>query len=242
MQRTRSFVLMLATFASLFVLVAAPVAADSGSDSSGSSGSGSSSTDTTTSGSTGSGDSTTTGTTTDQTETSDSSTNQSVSDEVSQLRQDAKDALKTMREQEHNNSTTKGRELACQNRQSAINNRISDFATAAQRHLNVFTDIFTKVQTFYTTKGLNVSNYSTLVATVTAKQTAAQTAVDTLKSLDVKIDCTQPDPAQSLQTVKTAVANARTALQAYRQSIKDLIVAISNSIDTQTQSTTGGNQ
>ena len=235
MQRIRSLALLLTAFAGTVVLVAAPVAADTGSDSG--SGSGDSSTSQTSDSNSTDSNSTDTQST-DQAEPSDSS---SVHDELTKLRQDAKDSLQQMREQHHSDLTAKGRQLACEKRQAGIDNRISNYAAEAQRHLNVFTGIFTKVQNFYASKKLNVSNYDTLVAAVTAKQTAAQSAVDALKALSVNIDCTQPDPAQTLEAVKGAVSDARTALQAYRAAIKDLIVAIGNTLDTQAKST-GGNQ
>lgn len=150
-------------------------------------------------------------------------------------------------------TTEAERQKACVAHQQEINTRVNDYAAAAQRHLDVFNGIFTKVQTFYTNKKLNVTDYSSLVATATAKQTTAQSAVDTLKSLDVSIDCTQPDPATAVATVKTAVANARTALQDYRTAIKNVIVALEGASTgansnagtaaaTPTTTTTGGNQ
>ena len=233
MQRMKSLALVLVTLFGVFALAAAPVAADSGSGDTSGSDSTSQSSDTSSTDSTSSD--------TQTTETESTTETQDVKDAVERFRQDAKDELKQMREQEHSSLTEHGRQLACEKRQASINNRISNYADAAQRHLGVFTDIFTKVKSFYATKNLSVSNYDTLVAAVTAKQTAAQTAVDALKALDVKIDCTQTDPAQTLAAVKSAVSDARTALQAYRTSIKDLIVAISSALDQQTQST-GGNQ
>lgn len=233
MQRIRSLALILATLAGTVVLVAAPVAADNGSGSDGSDDTSSSQTSGSTATDTNSTDQSGT-----ETETTDT---QSTSDELSQLRQDAKDALKNLRAERHSDLTERGRQLACEKRQSSVNGRIGNYADAAQRHLTVFTSIFTKVQDFYTTKKLSVSNYDTLVAAVNTKQTDAQTAVEALKSLDVNIDCSQPDPAQTLETVKTAVSNARSALQAYRASIKDLIVAIGKALDSQ-ESSTGGNQ
>jgi len=242
MQRLRSLALLLATLGGIMVLAVAPVAADSGSDSGsgGDSGSGDSSSSQTSSDSSSTdGSNDTQSSDTNQTESTSGDSN--AHDLLDQLHGDAKSELAKLRHDEHKDSSETERQHACKNLQSNIDNHITDFSDSAQRHLNVFTDIFTKVQAFYTSKGLSVSNYDALVAAATAKQTAAQAAVDALKSLAVSIDCSQPDPAQSLQTVKDAVKTARTALQDYRSSIKDLIVAISNALDTQ-DTTTGGGQ
>ena len=230
MQRIRQVGLLLAAVMSVFVLAAMPVAAE-GSDS------GSSSSDTSTSTS---GDSSST-TTTDKTETEVETPE--VHARVDSLKTEAKDLLKTKRD-DHTQRSTEARQKACEAQANNINTRVSDYSAAAQRHLNVFTSILTKVQNFYTTKNLNVSTYPALLATAQAKQADAQTAVDALKALDTKIDCTQTDPAQTVAAMKQAVADARTALQAYREAIKNVIVALqgASSAQSTTQSTTGGNQ
>ena len=223
MQKKSQIILLLATIAGVAVLGMAPAWAESGDSTSDTSG------DTSTSVSEDSSQSSEQGT-----ETKD------VKTEIESLRTESKDALVTARMhiKEH---STELKQRSCEARQASINRRVNAFAAAGQRHLNVFTSIFTKVQNFYTDKKLNVANYDTLVATVKDKQTAAQQAVDVLNGLDVNIDCTQPDPAQQLQTVKTAVSDARTALKAYRIAIKDLIVAIQGA-STANSSTTEGSQ
>ena len=88
-----------------------------------------------------------------------------------------------------------------------------------------------------------VANYDTLVATAKTKQAAAQSAVNELKALDVTIDCTQPDPASTVATLKAAVQKARSALQDYRASIKDVVVALKGASTSTSDSTnTEGNQ
>jgi hypothetical protein len=170
------------------------------------------------------------------------------STEVKDLRLQAKQLLQTKRQTVKEHTTTE-KQKACEAHQAEVNHRSAKYAAAAQRHLDVFNKIFTRVQDFQTTKKLNVPDYDTLVATATAKQTAAQAAVDALKAVDVKLDCTQTDPANSVATLKTAVANARTALQDYRKAIKDVVVALkgastaaSSDTSTSTTTTTGGDQ
>lgn len=167
-----------------------------------------------------------------------------VKTDVSKFRQEAIQMLQTDRKDLRLVHTALQRQKACEAHQAAINQRVSNYAKAAQTNLDTFNSIFTKVQAFYADKKLDVANYSTLLATAQAQQTAAQQAVDALKSLDVTIDCTQPDPAQTLATVKTAVVAARTALQSYRSSIKDIITALEGASSAQNTNTTttGGDQ
>ncbi len=185
---------------------------------------------------------TTTNTTTTETETeTETGGDQSLRDQAKQLLQDKRKNIK-----EH---TQEQKQKACEQRQKSIEKRTSNFSTAAQRHLEVFNKIFVKVQAFHDSKGLDVANYDALVAAATAKQTAAQNAVDALKALNVQIDCTQTDPATTVATIKTAVSDARTALQTYRKSLVDLITALKgastaqdNSSSSDTSTTTGGTQ
>ena len=173
----------------------------------------------------------------DSSTTSDSETET----EVQHLRTDAKDQLEAERKNGAEHSLLQ-RQNACKAHETEINNRVTNYAAAAQRHLDVFTGILTKVQNFYTSKGLNVAAYPALLAAAQAKQADAQTAVDALKALDVSIDCTQPDPAQTVATVRAAVKNARTALQAYRAAIKDVIVVLHGASSANESDTSGGNQ
>lgn len=155
------------------------------------------------------------------------------------LREQARQLLAAKRAniKEH---TQAQKQKSCEAHKVEINKRVDNYAKAAQRHLDVFNSIFTKVQAFETKKQLDVPTYDALVAAAKTKQAAAQTAVDTLKALDISIDCTQPDPATSVATVKTATANARTTLHDYRKAIKDVVVALkgaSTSTDKSTNDT-----
>jgi chromosome segregation ATPase len=236
MQRIRQLGLLFAALLSICVIAAMPVAADQGSDSGGSgSGDGSS----TTSGDSSGGSSSASGETGGS---NDGQTSSEVETQVGTLQKEAKDLLTNDRKG-HQTQSIANRQKACEARAANINKRVSDYSAAAQRHLDTFTSILTRLQTFYTSKNLNVSTYASLLAAAQAKQSAAQTAVDALKMLDTNINCSQSDPAQTVAAMKQAVDNARTALQAYRTAIKDLIIALQGASTDQTnQSATGGNQ
>jgi hypothetical protein len=236
--------LMLAALAMVLGLAVAPVSAEDGATGSGSAGSGSSGP-----GGTSGGDSDKTATTDRVISANDSPTESEAGDSGSgagsgKLHAKSDKLLTDLRQKGKEHSQV-ARQKACVQRQKSLDRRTTNYAAAAQRHLDTFNKIFTKVQAFHDSKKLTVTNYDTLVAAATAKQTAAQSAVDTLKALDVKIDCTQSDPASTVATVKTAVSNARTALQDYRKSIKDVVKALkgaSTAQDTSDTTSTGGDQ
>jgi len=155
----------------------------------------------------------------------DSSGGSGKSTTLASIRDQAKIELETERK-DLKVHTKEQRQAACEAHQTELTKRISNYGAAAQRHLAVFDSVFAKVQAFYVSKQLNVATYDSLVAAAKDKQAAAQQAVNNLVALNVTIDCTQPDPAQTVATVNTAVSDARVALQAYRAAIKDVIVAI----------------
>lgn len=236
MQKTRNSVLLvLASLFGTLALAVAPVGAQHGNDTvSAESNTSTSNTSTAGDSSSGSGSDSKTATTT-KTET-ETETEVHASNTES-IREQAKKLLEAKREN-HKESTAEHKKQACENHKDDVENRGKNYAAAAQRHLDVFNDIFTKVQAFHDSKNLNVTNYDTLLASALSKQAIAQTAVDNLKALNVTIDCTSTDPAGNVATLKTAVANARTALQDYRTAIKNLIVALKGASTAQTTNST----
>jgi len=141
------------------------------------------------------------------------------------------------------------RQKACDAHQAELTTREQNYAKSGQKHLDTFNSIYTKVLAFQTAKNLTSADLTSLKNEADAKKAAATTAVAALSSTDVKVDCTSTDPASSVAALKTAVANARTALQDYRTAVKNLVVALGKAVGTtssstsaSTNDTTGGNQ
>jgi hypothetical protein len=239
MQQTKTRAgLLVASCLTVLVLSAAPVWAEHGAaDTTGSDGNSTTDTSTTTS--------------TNEVEVENTTSESSHGG----IRSEAAKLLQTKREEHKTTLSTDKKLKACEAHKAEFGKRASNYAAAAQRHLDTFDKIFTKLQDFYKNKGLNVSNYDTLVADATAKQTAAANAVKALKDADVTLDCssTTVDPASTVATLKVAVQNARQALKDYRTSLKDLVVALKGASTAQTDksmttdtntndTTTGGTQ
>jgi len=134
--------------------------------------------------------------------------------------------LNTKREQGKAHSVAV-RQKVCANHKTEIDQKLTNLGTRAQKQLNIFNSIFTKVQAFKANHNVDAPNYDALVATANVKQAAATTAVNALKALSgTTIDCTSTDPASTLADAKTAADDAKTALQDYRSSIKDVVKAL----------------
>jgi lysyl-tRNA synthetase class II len=138
--------------------------------------------------------------------------------------------------------THEQKQQACDTRKTNLTKRMSNSVAAAERHKAVFDKIYTRVQDFYTTKKLNVTNYDTLKASVDTAQQDAADQITALKALDVTVDCTQTDSlATNISAFQAAVKSTRDSLKTYRKAIVDLITQIhgaSTSTDKTTDTTT----
>lgn len=128
------------------------------------------------------------------------------------------------------------RKSLCENRQNAINNKLSAFTQAADKHLAKLQGALESVQAYQKTHMLPLANYDELVAAAQEKGAAADTAVKTLKAVAQNVDCTQPDTAVKLSTVRDAAKKARQALHDYRMAIKEIIVALAQAEETSNSS------
>ena len=113
----------------------------------------------------------------------------------------------------------------CQARQKTVQNIMTRMANRGQKHIEVFSKISDRVQSFYTNKGLSLSNYDALVADVAAKKTAAQAAVDALSAAADDFEC-QGTPREVALAFKDKLKNEISALKAYRTAVKNLIVGV----------------
>jgi hypothetical protein len=169
----------------------------------------------------------------DNSTATDASTTAAKSDDSnsdSTLRERAKQLLDDRRDkrQDRKEKNEAQRQQVCENHQKAINLKLSNLGNRADRHLKAFDALFTKVKAYQDKNKLDVTNYDDLVADVTAKQAAATTAVANLKGNAGTINCGSGDVLSTLAVDKTTGDQARTALQAYRSSLKTLIDALIN--------------
>lgn len=119
-----------------------------------------------------------------------------------------------------------GKLKSCQAREAAIKTRSENLTEFATRLIATFDKIAARVEEFYATKGLSVSNYSTLVADVAAKKLAAQTAVTKAQSSLANFSCDTGDPKTTLRSFNEEMKLVHTALKDYKTSVRNLIVGI----------------
>lgn len=162
------------------------------------------------------------------------------------MRETAKANAKERAETLKNEAKARKAELrkdVCELRQAKLAtmpSRVTKNATVLQ---TVLDRKYTRVQEFYASNNLSITNYENLKQNVDTAQASAQAAVSTLDEFNITIDCENPGIGQQLDGLRSATNDAKTKLKAYRKALVDLITAISSAIDVSaTVEASGGTQ
>lgn len=123
---------------------------------------------------------------------------------------------------------------ACEAHQGEINTRSGSLAKLVDTMVGKFDAIVTRVEEYYLTKavpaGKVVTNYDELVADIAAKKIQISTDLDTAKKDVSDFSCTGDNPKGQITEYRTDMQLVKKDLQAYRTSIKNLLVAIRSAV------------
>ena len=137
--------------------------------------------------------------------------------------QDVKEERAALRQQQQQEK----RQEICEKRLGLIETKISGFADRATRLQGVIDKIYLRVQGFYDSGQLTVSNYDELNAAVESAQLNASTEIAALTELSTDdIDCTDPNVSVKVASFKDGLGDARDALKAYRKALVELISSL----------------
>lgn len=124
----------------------------------------------------------------------------------------------------------------CENHQDEINTRLTSLGSLVANILGKFDAIAARVEEFYTTKvvptGKTVSNYDALLSDIKAKKDAVSTALSNSQSDINGFSCNTDNPKGQIRLFGTDMQIVHKALQDYRTSIKNLIVAVMSVVGT----------
>lgn len=123
-------------------------------------------------------------------------------------------------------SPANSRIQACQSRETAIKTRSSSLTRMANTMLEKFDSIAARVKEYYVKSGKTVANYDTLVATVATKRAAVLTALSAASTEVSAFDCTTNEAKNHMMKYQSEMKSVKQALNEYRTSIKNLIVAV----------------
>lgn len=119
---------------------------------------------------------------------------------------------------------------ACDARQAIITKRSEQLVKRAISQQEVFAKISQRVQDFYQTKllpqGKIVANYDVLVADVATKSVGISPLLAQAQTDATSFSCDKDRPADQVLTFNKDMKAVMVALEAYRKSVRTLIVAV----------------
>ncbi|MCX6725943.1 MAG: hypothetical protein NT052_01320 [Candidatus Shapirobacteria bacterium] len=128
------------------------------------------------------------------------------------------------------NRLTEAKLKACQAQENAITQRMIRLMELVTTMEGKFDAIAQRTKEYYTSKvvpnGKTVTDYDALVTTIQTKKDAVQTALTTAQTNSNGFSCVGNNPKGLLTQFRTDMQAVKKALQDYRTSIKNLIVAV----------------
>lgn len=144
-----------------------------------------------------------------------------------QKREEAKNQAEAALEQKKTEikvKTDEQRQKACESVSERLNNNLENGSTKANKLKSVFDTHLANIQDFYTKKGLNSTNYDSVLANAKTAGSNAQASIDALDSFKFRIDCSNVGAATSnVAAFKEALNRTKNDLNAYRAAIKALL-------------------
>lgn len=120
---------------------------------------------------------------------------------------------------------------ACQSLASSVTTRSNHLVDLVTQQVKTFNGIALGIEQYYLKNvvptGAILTNYDSLVADITTKQNVITTPLMAAENDITNFSCTGNNPAAQLTQFRTDMQAVLTALQAYRTSIKNLIIALS---------------
>lgn len=142
-----------------------------------------------------------------------------------QMQEEARERVELIKQEVEERRETIKQEV-CERRQQQLTQVMPRLATGATSVKSAFDTIYSRVQGFYESGQLTVSNYDELKAEVDAAQAEAAVALAAVDSYEFELDCENANVGEQLDGFRTAVSSAKESLKAYRQALVNLISAL----------------
>ena len=118
------------------------------------------------------------------------------------------------------------KEKVCEKRQEILNDRLANLSTQSAKLKTKIDSMYIRIQGFYDSGQLTVSNYDELRAAVDTASADADAAVSTVESFEFTLDCENVKLGEQLDGFRTAIGDTRIALKDYRKALVGLISAM----------------
>ena len=130
---------------------------------------------------------------------------------------------------------------ACEARQSAITKRSEQIVKRSTNQLNVFSKIAQRVQEFYQSKlipqGKTVATYDSLVADIASRGAAIAPLLAQAQADAANFSCDKDHPSEQVKAFNEDMRAVIAGLEAYRKSVRNLIVAVRSVVGTANSAT-----
>lgn len=147
---------------------------------------------------------------------------------VEQQRQAAQEKLEAIKNEVKQKLSDTKRKV-CDNHVNRINTIMGTMNDRRQKAFDHITKVYDSVKAFYVEKQLTSTDYESLVASVETAKAAASTSMDT-QLMTPTISCTGDQPKADIADFKAKRTSSIDAMQTYRQSVKELIKSVKQTI------------
>jgi hypothetical protein len=113
----------------------------------------------------------------------------------------------------------------CQKRAVLIAVIMKRTVTRDQNQLTLFTNIATRVEQFYSSKGKTIANYSPLASTINGDEAQAKAGLTALQG-SATFSCEGNNPSGEVGVYQTDFKTLQTSMQNLQAAIKNLVVAV----------------
>ncbi len=113
----------------------------------------------------------------------------------------------------------------CQQQQASITSRLQHMSTISSTQLEIYHEMATKTEDFYTNGGYSIATYQPLVAEVHSLYATASATVQSTEDTANRWSC-NGNAKQDLAAFKDSRAASVETLNAYRQKVRELIVLV----------------
>ncbi len=121
--------------------------------------------------------------------------------------------------------SSKGKAIACQNRQNAVKTIISRLDTRISNQMSLFTAIAGRVENFYSKSNNKVANYSQLLANISTTSSVLRTEYTTLQT-NSTFSCSFSHPKAIVDSFLGDLKTTLSDLKAYKTAVQNLIVVV----------------
>lgn len=126
----------------------------------------------------------------------------------------------------------------CKKRQEVMKSTMTRMEDRSSKHIAWLDSVVEKVKSFYSTKGLTVADYDTLLANVVSARAAAVSSGNQLGQYQQEFSCDGNDPKSVINDFKTQHQSQVDTVKSYKEAVKALAEAVKAAAEASGQNTT----